>query len=213
MTFSHDWAWENTSEKIPEGNLNSYLWDRGEMHFLQWKIHEKIIESLRLEKSSKTIQSNPNPPHHAHWARPSEPHLHFLEHLQGRWPHHRSALLNDFNQQAWKYPRTCHPFAKGNTHSLSKRKEASVRWHKCRSFLLDQKGAVQSIHNTALISEGWGDCSMYNLHTPREVLKKYYEKEKSKQERAPWRPVMKISFLLTERNMLIIYCVSTLVAK
>jgi len=47
---------------------------------------DRIIESIKLEKLSKTIQSNPNPSHCAHCPHPSVPHLH-IEHLQG-WSHH-----------------------------------------------------------------------------------------------------------------------------
>ena len=36
----------------------------------------KIIDSLRLEKTSKITKSNTNPPNHAHWPCPSVPHLH-----------------------------------------------------------------------------------------------------------------------------------------
>ena len=35
----------------------------------------RIMESLRLEKTFKIPKSNPNPSHHAHWPRPSVPHL------------------------------------------------------------------------------------------------------------------------------------------
>lgn len=61
---------------------------------------------------------------------------------------------------------------------MSERKEANVRWQKCRSFLLEQRGAAQGVHNWA---EEIVPCITY---MPREVLKKYDEKEKSKQEQA-----------------------------
>ena len=41
-----------------------------------WNVMQAIIESLRLEETSKIPKSNPSPPHRAHCPRPSVPHPH-----------------------------------------------------------------------------------------------------------------------------------------